>query len=135
MDGSTERGEAHQFSLAPVDGETAVLRERAVEEADRVGVAQLPFNPQPVPMARAQRGGRPLADTVDREDSGGVEGGGVVGRSRVARMVLGVGDEGNPGVVSPEPSCNLSTDAQLSSHQMWRLSEEGREGGRSGRDA
>ncbi len=60
--------EPHQLVLAAVHLEPAEVGERRVEEADRVGEAQLEEHVERRALPVADRGRRPLADAVHRQD-------------------------------------------------------------------
>ena len=67
------RRQAHQFVLAGIDLEATELRERRVEQAERVRKQDLAQELELVPAADAPGGGRPFADAVDREHRSLVE--------------------------------------------------------------
>src|SRR5262249_55536424 len=62
------RREPDDLVLAGIDLEARVIRERGIEKAERVGKVNLSVHLQAVPRADADRGRRPLADTIHRED-------------------------------------------------------------------
>ncbi len=84
--------EAHHLVLGAVDLEAEVVGERAVEEAQAVGEADL-FEEGDVPaLAHPEGGGGPLAHPVHGEDRRLLEGGGEEAGGRVAHVVLGEED-------------------------------------------
>jgi hypothetical protein len=80
---------AHELVLALVDLEPAVGGERGVEEAERVGEADLLQDLDLVPAPDADRRRRPFARAVDGQDRRVLEGRRVEARGRVADVVLG----------------------------------------------
>ena len=84
--------EAHQLVLAAVHLEAAEVRERRVEEADRVREPELREHVESVAAAEADRGRRPLPHAVHREDGRLLERRRVERRRRVRLVVLGEED-------------------------------------------
>ncbi len=82
------RGQAHQLVLAGVDLESAVVRERAVEQPERVRILQLAEQLDPRARADAERAGGPLAHAVDREDRRLLERRGIEAARRVRHVVV-----------------------------------------------
>ena len=89
-------GQAHQLVLAAVDLEAAVVGERRVEQAERVGELDVVDQADAVPLADAEGGRAPLADAVEREDRRLVERAGEEGAGGVALVVVGE-DQPRPG--------------------------------------
>ena len=70
------RREAHHFVFAGVDLEAGVIGEGGIEQSERMGKVDLPLRGQPVVFAQPDRSGRPLADSVQTEHRGALEGAG-----------------------------------------------------------
>ena len=66
-------GQPHQLVLARVDLESAVVRERAVEQAERVRIAHFLQQLDVRSIAGTDRAGRPFADAIDRQDRGALK--------------------------------------------------------------
>ena len=81
--------EAHQLVLAGVDLEPGEVRERRVEQPERVGEADGLVEPDAVALADAPGRRRPLADAVGREDRGLLVGRGEEGARGVRLVVVG----------------------------------------------
>src|SRR5262249_26560835 len=85
----SERGEAHKLVLAAFDLETAVIRERRVEQAERVRKLEMLRQLDLVPAPDAHRRRAPLADAVERENGGLVVRARKKRARRVALVVIG----------------------------------------------
>ena len=73
VDGPAVRRQPHQLVFAAVDLEPAVVGEGRVEQPERVRKLHLLRQLDRVAAADADRGRRPLADAVERQDGGLVE--------------------------------------------------------------
>ena len=78
----------HELVFARVDFEAREIGERRIEQPERVGEAHLLEDGEFVVRAVADGAGGPLADTVDGEDGGALEGGGIERAGGVRLVVL-----------------------------------------------
>ena len=90
-------GKAHQLVLAGVDLESGEVGEGRVEQAQGMREVQVVRQVDPIAPARSEAGGGPLADAVQGQDRGLLEGAGKEGAGRVRFVVL---DEDVPALVS-----------------------------------
>ena len=120
--GLAVRREPHQLVLAAVDGETAVVRERRIQQAERVGKAHFLGQRNAVVPPHPEAGRRPLADAVNREDGGLVERRREE-RARGMRLVM-LGKHEAPAVSPAERLTHVAREVQLPFHpQRQRLAE------------
>jgi hypothetical protein len=85
-------GQAHQLVLARVDPEAAEVGEGGVEHPQRIGESHPLDDLEVVALGPGHRQGVPLADGVDGQDGGVLEGRGVEGRGDVRGVVGGEKD-------------------------------------------
>ena len=62
--------EAHHLVLAGVHLESALVRERRIEQAERIGPVKLTDQVDVIPLSDSDRRSCPFADTVDGENRG-----------------------------------------------------------------
>jgi hypothetical protein len=84
------RGQPHHLVLARIDLESGVVRERRVQQPQRIRPAQLVHQRQVRALPDADGGGGPLAHAIHRENGRFREWRGVEGAGRVRLMVFGI---------------------------------------------
>ena len=104
------RRQAHHLVFAGVDPETGEVGERRIQQAQRVREAQLVQDLQIVAAAHSNRAGRPLADAVNRDHRGLLEGRREKCRRGVRFMVFAEQDRA---LESLEPIGDVVRDPQL----------------------
>ena len=82
-------GQAHDLVFARVDAKPRVVRERRIEQAQRMGEMEFANHLQAPPAPHGRGGGRPFAHAVHGQHRGLVEGGRVEGAGGVRQMMLG----------------------------------------------
>src|SRR5690606_22540753 len=80
--------EAHQLVFAGVDREAEVIGEGGIEQAQGMRETNFFEKLYSVANSAAERGGAPLADAVDCENCGRLEGRGIERRGGVGEMML-----------------------------------------------
>ncbi len=127
-------GCAHHLVFGAVDLESEVVGEGAVEKPQRVGEADLPDQLEGVAASHALGGRRPLADAVEGQDRGLLEGGGQERRRGVGLVVLGEEHL----ALEPEALLELLGHPQLlpepDRHGLGERRERAREGGQVGEE-
>src|SRR5687768_16007759 len=82
------RRKAHQLVLAVIHREAAVGRKGRVEQPQRMRKSKFTLQANVIAFSNTPRGGRPFADSVDREDRRFVERAGEESARGMAFMVL-----------------------------------------------
>ena len=132
IDRPAVRREAHQLVFAAVHLEAAVVRERGVQETERVGELELAREGDPVAAAHAHRRRRPFADAVEREDGRFVERAGEERARGVALVVVGEHDRRADAAANPAPDQPGLLQLLAEPHRHGR--DEAREPGRGVRE-
>src|SRR5262245_25368216 len=86
------RGKPHNFVFIFIDAEAEVACQCRIEETKRVRISDLAQRGKVAACADELGRGTPLADAVDRQDTGLLEGRRVERRCRVREMMVGVYD-------------------------------------------